>query len=112
MPLGEFLYASRSHLALQKDSCCLINPRNFSCWDQLAVVRNIDWANAHCEVAARVVRRAASESPSGSWPCMIAQVVGQEYERHDRESCLDRLLLRMVGVTVFRTTAKKRCLLS
>ena len=39
--------------------------------------KHIDWANAHCEAAARVVRRAASERPSGSWPCMIAQVVGK-----------------------------------
>lgn len=51
------------------------SPNTRSCSDQLAVVRNIDGANAHCEAAARVVRRDASETPSGSWPCMIGLLV-------------------------------------
>ena len=84
-----------THTAISCDFC---NPRNFICADQLAVVRNIDWANAHCEAAAKVVRRAVSESPSGSWPCMIARVVGKNTKGTTESRALIVCFAPMVGL--------------
>ena len=69
------------------------------------MVRNIDWANAHCEAAARVVRRAARERPSGSWPCMVARMTRGERNARWSVECTEE---KLVGNLRQRRTAKRR----